>query len=181
MLAKSAFMLSLTLLGLATGQACATTKTWTLQNVTFADGGTGSGSFDYDADMNAFSSINIATSGGSTGFSATYGVLNGTGTATQFSFASGLPLTGQSQIKFDLSAALTNAGGIIPLVLFSSLEALCATNDCGTVSLQRGISQGTLSSPTTSPVPVPSALPLLASGLGALGYIGWRSKRKATA
>ena len=30
-------------------------------------------------------------------------------------------------------------------------------------------------------IPLPAALPLLASGLGALGFIGWRRKRKATA
>ena len=29
-----------------------------------------------------------------------------------------------------------------------------------------------------NPVPIPAALPLLASGLGALGFIGWRRKRK---
>lgn len=32
-----------------------------------------------------------------------------------------------------------------------------------------------------SPVPVPAALPLLASGLCALGFIGWRRKRRAAA
>ena len=30
-----------------------------------------------------------------------------------------------------------------------------------------------------SPVPLPSALPLFATGLGALGLLGWRRKRKA--
>jgi hypothetical protein len=29
--------------------------------------------------------------------------------------------------------------------------------------------------------PIPAALPLFASGLGALGFIGWRRKRKAQA
>jgi hypothetical protein len=32
-----------------------------------------------------------------------------------------------------------------------------------------------------SPVPLPAALPLFASGLGALGLLGWRRKRKAAA
>jgi hypothetical protein len=33
----------------------------------------------------------------------------------------------------------------------------------------------------TPEIPVPAALPLLASGLGALGFAGWRRKRKAVA
>jgi hypothetical protein len=32
-----------------------------------------------------------------------------------------------------------------------------------------------------SPTPLPAALPLFATGLGALGLLGWRRKRKATA
>lgn len=31
----------------------------------------------------------------------------------------------------------------------------------------------------TTPVPVPAALPLMASGIGALGVTGWRRRRKA--
>ncbi len=32
----------------------------------------------------------------------------------------------------------------------------------------------------TSPVPLPAALPLLAAGLGALGFVGIRRRRKST-
>ena len=39
---------------------------WTLSGVTFDDGGTASGSFDYDADTNTLSSINIVTTAGGT-------------------------------------------------------------------------------------------------------------------
>jgi len=35
--------------------------------------------------------------------------------------------------------------------------------------------------PPVSAVPLPAALPLFATGLGALGLIGWRRKRKASA
>lgn len=35
--------------------------------------------------------------------------------------------------------------------------------------------------PTTSATPLPAALPLFASGLGALGLLGWRRKRKTAA
>jgi hypothetical protein len=32
-----------------------------------------------------------------------------------------------------------------------------------------------------APTPLPAALPLFASGLGALGFLGWRKRRKAAA
>jgi hypothetical protein len=33
----------------------------------------------------------------------------------------------------------------------------------------------------TPEIPLPAALPLFATGLGALGMLGWRSKRRAQA
>jgi len=35
--------------------------------------------------------------------------------------------------------------------------------------------------PTSATTPLPATLPLFATGLGALGLIGWRRKEKATA
>jgi hypothetical protein len=35
--------------------------------------------------------------------------------------------------------------------------------------------------PPTAVTPLPGALPLFATGLGALGLLGWRRKRKAAA
>src|SRR3954453_13212771 len=37
---------------------------WTLSGVTFADGGTASGSFVYDATTNTYSAINVTSAGG---------------------------------------------------------------------------------------------------------------------
>lgn len=39
--------------------------------------------------------------------------------------------------------------------------------------------RGTYAVSAVSEVPLPAALPLLAAGLGALGFTGWRKKRKA--
>lgn len=39
----------------------------------------------------------------------------------------------------------------------------------------------TVNSASVSEVPLPAALPLLAAGLGAMGFMGWRRKRKAVA
>ena len=41
--------------------------------------------------------------------------------------------------------------------------------------------EGSFEIGTASATPLPGALPLFASGLGALGVLGWRRKRKATA
>lgn len=38
--------------------------------------------------------------------------------------------------------------------------------------------KGDLSPPPNTDVPIPGALPLFASGIGALGYLGWRRRRK---
>jgi hypothetical protein len=44
-----------------------------------------------------------------------------------------------------------------------------------------GASGGSVSVTPVSPTPLPAALPLFASGLGALGFLGWRRKRRAEA
>jgi len=41
-----------------------------------------------------------------------------------------------------------------------------------------GVTQDT---PVPSETPLPAALPLFAGGLGALGLLGWRRKKKAAA
>jgi len=56
--------------------ACAGPITWTLQGVTFADGGTASGSFVFDATADVYSSINITTTVGSVLGGSTYGYPN---------------------------------------------------------------------------------------------------------
>ena len=49
---------------LTTQTAVAVVRTWTFANVTFEDGGTLTGSFDFDADTTSYSNIDISTEGG---------------------------------------------------------------------------------------------------------------------
>ncbi|QLE55738.1 hypothetical protein [Nostoc sp. TCL26-01] len=54
------------LLGITPKSAFAASLTWTLQNVTFSDGGTATGTFDYDATTGVYTNWNISVSGGDT-------------------------------------------------------------------------------------------------------------------
>jgi hypothetical protein len=47
--------------------------------------------------------------------------------------------------------------------------------DDGTAAFEYGLNR----SPPVGPVPLPGALPLFASGLGALGFASWRKRNKA--
>jgi hypothetical protein len=68
----------------------------------------------------------------------------------------------------------------IQLALASSLLG-ASGNDTGLTNTTNGIHSGSGTGLTFTPVPLPAALPLFATGLGALGLLGWRRKRKAQA
>src|SRR5579885_3048511 len=98
--------------------ASAATILWTLQGVTFGDGGKASGSFDYNADTNTFSSIDIVTTPGSSFPGATYLAIDPGKASSATSLAvvpnAGLAdLTGTAVLDLFFSSALTNAGGTI--------------------------------------------------------------------
>jgi hypothetical protein len=61
---------------------------------------------------------------------------------------------------------------------FSAYAALTGNTSFGCCSLG---TEGDFSVTSVSPVPLPAALPLFATGLGVLGVLGWRRKRKAAA
>ena len=67
---------------------------------------------------------------------------------------------------------LTQSGFLIPSEDFANSSGF----GFGTETGNPGEWATTVSNPTT---PLPAALPLLATGLGALGLLGWRRKRKA--
>ena len=153
--------------------ASAATVTWTLENVLFAGGGSATGSYDYDASTNTFSNIHIVTTHVGP-FGATYGVPPGTGTSVFFDTVPQLlpDYTGSPRFLFDLTSAMTDAAGVIPILVGE--EAICSNANCSS-----GAIRVVVSGEVVATTPLPAALPLFATGLGVMGLLGWRRKRKA--
>jgi len=57
--------------------------------------------------------------------------------------------------------------------------SFCNTNSISFASNSNSPFEGYLESITIAAVPIPAALPLFAGGLGLLGFMGWRRKRRA--
>ena len=153
--------------------ASGTSITWTLEDVSFGDGNTASGSFMFDADTNTYSGINIT----STGSGANYTYLRpGSGTL-DYGFTAvettGSDLIGEYGFALVFVSSLTNLGGSVDFGvngLFSPYESICADFDCTLLLIanQNIVTSGRVTSPGA--VPIPAALWLFGSGL--LGLIG---------
>src|SRR5215510_10293158 len=74
------------------------------------------------------------------------------------------------------SSSTTNTGHFV-------LDQIVGSFDLTTVAVMsnNGLFVATVIPEITSATPVPAALPLFATGLGALGLLGWRRKKKAAA
>ena len=171
-----------------------TIANFTLDNVTFSDGGTASGSFTLDLDTSALSNVDITTSMNidSTSFGATYNDSSTNtftnGTTAQFEFDNlyyyfPVPFpTGEDSLIIDLPGPLTAAN----LAGSSSFAASGSESEyfflCGEFPYDfcgaRTITAGTLDT-GVSATPLPATLPLFAGGLGFVGYLTGRKKRKA--
>jgi hypothetical protein len=81
-----------------------------------------------------------------------------------------------------LSFDVLGGGGLLPLLVgspatFFTVDILSAlTGATGVI----GANSFTLASSAIATTPLPPTLPLFAAGLGAIGLLGWRRKRKAT-
>jgi hypothetical protein len=164
---------SLTLiLLLAAGSAQAAPVTWTIDSLLFDDGGTGTGTFVYDANTNIYSDISIVTTAGSVLGGSVYSFIN-PGPLSPPS-ASGVALvssdladlTGLPAIGIGFAAALTNTGGLISID--AGIEGTCVNAGCDAPNAfpVRNILSGQLSA-----IPVPAAVWLFASALGLLGWL----------
>jgi hypothetical protein len=159
--------------------ASAGATTFTLSNVTYNCGfspcaagtGTFTGTFDYNAGV--FSNIDIVATGGfsSSPNTITFNTNNGS-TATHLDFTN----SGNSAefLSLFLAASLPTSP--------DSVTGGAVSNGCtGCAGNEFPVSGSFVSAVQLNAVPLPAALPLFASGFGALGLLGWRRKRKAQA
>ncbi len=150
--------------------------TWTLSGVTFNDGGTASGSFDFDASLNdetAYSNVSITTTtvGAFPGSSTYYGAgfnpnesrmfdpLNNDGHALSLRFDSALT-------SFGGTSVLTKAGGFASTELFFDDDYNIST---------RYVTAGSVTTlPLVTAVPEPETYALMLAGLAAVGFAAKR-------
>jgi hypothetical protein len=144
---------------------------WTLEDVAFDDGGTAAGTFAYDADLDAFSTIAITTTAGSSAGGGTVNALLAGDPLSAALVPRQGDLTGATLLQLLFQAPLTNAGGVVALVdpFFapnSSSEGSCSNASCSSAKFARFMVSGNV---VGMPVPVPAAGGLLTAGLAVLG------------
>jgi hypothetical protein len=123
---------------------------------------------------------------------------NGFITPTQFSLTGGpFTINNLDSTNYSFDVQTSSTGAIVGWTILASISSsffniTVATSNSGDLtsslgpttfmSASNGFSPGTWSvSDPPSATPLPAAVPLFAGGLGALGLLGWRRKRKAAA
>lgn len=155
-------LLTAAVIGFAgTGSAHASTLTATTN---FPIGGNGSFVIEFD-DTNNNSLFDLFELTSFSGFTSSFG-------------QSIVSIVGVPEIA-GISVAGLTPGAINIISTFWNFEELGAVDLKADLGASTGNWRYEISGVT--PVPVPAALPLLAFGLGALGFAGWRRKRKAAA
>ena len=127
--------------------ASAATLHWQLNAVTFSDGGSVFGGFDYDAGTGEYTNINLTTTPGSVLQGGYYYSAATGSTASTLIGVSTVPIFAQTTMALTLSfsAALTASGGTVTITGSSASESFCANPTCSSVTSQRPITGGTAS------------------------------------
>ncbi len=177
------------LFGVPAAPASAATITWTLSsNVPLSDGGTLNGYFgiyDNSGFING-NPFDLTTAGGTSNYSQHYtSTINASdpNTVTVQFFAPNPAYSSTLQLTFEYSLLVAVANNpIVGGIGGPSYECegwSCTDTDMRFVTGGFASAFGSANGP--APTPLPAALPLFASGLGGLGLLRWRRKRKATA
>ena len=162
--------------------ANASTINYTLSGVTFGDGGTASGTFAIDSISGHLTAFDITTTTGS----VIPGIVYDPTTVP----SSNITYIGTN--RFVLSAPVSASYAFQGLSLGFLNPLTNAATDPLVLGLAGGVSYECLNcNPVrwvtageavfVPAVPIPATLPLFATGLGALGLLTWRRKRKAKA
>jgi hypothetical protein len=137
--------------------------TWTLTDVQLTNGTDATGSFEYNADTNSVSNVDIVTP------LATYTATASTFPVDSIEFAfipSGTLVSGADlpALLLLVSPGLTDAGGAVSLSGssgFSGEGAIC-DDACDGITIDYQVDSGTLNASSTSAVPEPSLASILA-------------------
>jgi len=170
--------LALAISAAASAPVLASIINWTLEGVTFDDGGTASGTFSTDSSTGDIVSYDITTTAGSSALSGReYDpttppfVVNNQSGPNSFAL-----LTGGPYINLTFLNPLTS-GGIDPIVIGTYQSSDSAKSyECGNCFPIRLVATGEA---TSLPVPEPSTWAMMLIGFAALGWVGYRFSRRA--
>jgi len=161
------------------GSAFSVPVTWTLQDAIFDDGGSATGSFVYDADLEVFADIEITTTAGSVfdGQHYQHATFFLTDVSLGVTTADQADLTGLPALAMFFTGGgfipMTNAGGTL-LLDSAGGEGYCGVPSCAGADLDLDLREFVSGSITA--VPIPAAVWLFGSALAGLGWM----RRKQT-
>jgi hypothetical protein len=176
-------LLLLAALSVLSAVASAGPLLWTFSGATFADGATLTGSFDYDADSGAFSSVNVTISGSTnSAFNVTMTVddpgIYSNSTTLEFSTILPAVVDETPSLYIALSTAMTDAGGTIPIGDEEGYDGICSDTTCSSYSSANDyISGGSITAVST--VPELATISLVGSALLGLGVFARKRSQRS--